>query len=123
MTDWNAQVIEEFRANGGKVGGMFEGRPLLLLHHVGARSGTARVAPLVYLPDGDRYVVFASKAGAPENPGCWLTLTRRSKWELRPWRCAPSRRPANSATTCMPRRWPYNRNSASTPRTRRGRSR
>jgi deazaflavin-dependent oxidoreductase (nitroreductase family) len=82
MTDWNAQVIEEFRANGGKVGGMFEGRPLLLLHHVGARSGTARVAPLVYLPDGDRYVVFASKAGAPENPGWYHNLLAHPDTEV-----------------------------------------
>jgi deazaflavin-dependent oxidoreductase (nitroreductase family) len=72
--DFNAQVIEEFRANGGRVGGMFEGRPLLLLHHTGARSGAARVNPLVYLPDGGRYVIFASKAGAPTNPDWYHNL-------------------------------------------------
>jgi deazaflavin-dependent oxidoreductase (nitroreductase family) len=68
VNDWNRQVIEEFRANAGRVGGQFEGAPLLLLHTVGARSGAARVNPLVYQADGDRYVVFASKAGAPTNP-------------------------------------------------------
>ncbi|MCW3033900.1 MAG: hypothetical protein QOK19_1978 [Solirubrobacteraceae bacterium] len=66
--DFNAQVIEEFRANEGRVGGMFEGAPLLLLHHVGARSGAPRVNPLVYQADDGRYVVFASKGGAPTNP-------------------------------------------------------
>ncbi|HEY5858765.1 MAG TPA: nitroreductase family deazaflavin-dependent oxidoreductase [Actinomycetota bacterium] len=66
--DWNTNIIEEFRANGGKVGGPFEGAPLLLLHTTGARSGAERVNPLMYLPDGDRLVVFASKGGAPDNP-------------------------------------------------------
>jgi deazaflavin-dependent oxidoreductase (nitroreductase family) len=67
--DWNAGIIEEFRANEGKVGGMFEGRPLLLLHHKGAKSGTVRVNPLAYqvLEDGN-LAVFASKGGAPTNP-------------------------------------------------------
>jgi deazaflavin-dependent oxidoreductase (nitroreductase family) len=74
MVDFNAQVIDEFRQNGGKVGGMFEGRPMILVHHVGARSGQERVTPLVYLPDGNRYVIFASKAGAPENPGWYHNL-------------------------------------------------
>ena len=72
--DFNAQVIEEFRANGGRVGGSFENVPLLLLHHVGARSGQARVNPVVYLPDGDRYVIFASKAGAPRHPAWYHNL-------------------------------------------------
>jgi deazaflavin-dependent oxidoreductase (nitroreductase family) len=72
--DFNAQIIEEFRANQGVVGGPFEGATLLLLHHVGARSGTDRVNPLVYNRDGDRYVVFASKAGAPTNPDWYHNL-------------------------------------------------
>lgn len=72
--DFNAKVIEEFRANQGRVGGPFEGSTLLLLHHVGARSGTQRINPLVYLRDGDRYVVFASKAGAPTNPDWYHNL-------------------------------------------------
>jgi deazaflavin-dependent oxidoreductase (nitroreductase family) len=66
--DFNAQVIDEFRANGGRVGGPFEHMPLLLLHHTGAKSGTSRINPLAYVSDGDRYVIFASKAGAPTNP-------------------------------------------------------
>lgn len=58
---WNAQAIIEFRRNHGKVGGNFEGAPLLLLHHMGARSGKPRINPMMYLKDGDRYLVFASK--------------------------------------------------------------
>jgi deazaflavin-dependent oxidoreductase (nitroreductase family) len=72
--DFNARIIEEFRANQGVVGGPFEGATLLLLHHVGARSGKDRINPLVYNRDGDRYVVFASKAGAPTNPDWYHNL-------------------------------------------------
>lgn len=72
--DFNAQIIDEFRANDGKVGGMFEGGTLLLLHHTGAKTGTSRVNPVGYLPDGDRYVIFASKAGAPTNPDWYHNL-------------------------------------------------
>ena len=72
--DFNARIIEEFRANQGRVGGMFEGSTLLLLHHVGARSGQDRVNPLAYNRDGDRYVVFASKGGAPTNPDWYHNL-------------------------------------------------
>jgi deazaflavin-dependent oxidoreductase (nitroreductase family) len=72
--DFNAQVIEDFRANEGRAGGMFEGMPIVLLHHTGAKSGTARVNPLAYLRDGDRYVVFASKGGAPTNPDWYHNL-------------------------------------------------
>jgi deazaflavin-dependent oxidoreductase (nitroreductase family) len=74
MPDFNEQVITEFRDNDGNVGGMFEGKALILVHHVGAKSGEARIAPLVYLPDGDRFVVFASKGGAPENPAWYHNL-------------------------------------------------
>jgi deazaflavin-dependent oxidoreductase (nitroreductase family) len=74
MADFNKQVITEFHENEGVVGGMFEGMPLLLLHHVGAKSGTWRIAPLVYLADGDRYVIFASKGGAPEHPSWFHNL-------------------------------------------------
>jgi deazaflavin-dependent oxidoreductase (nitroreductase family) len=72
--DFNAQVIEEFRANQGHVGGMFEHMPLVLLHHTGAKSGTERVNPVAYLRDGDRYVVFASKGGSPTHPAWYLNL-------------------------------------------------
>lgn len=66
--DFNTPIIEEFRANAGKVGGMFEGAPLLLLHHTGAKSGQERVNPLMYQQVGDALAVFASKGGAPTNP-------------------------------------------------------
>ena len=68
FNDWNRQIIEEFRANGGKVGGQFEGAPLVLLHTVGAKSGQQRVNPLAYYADGDNVVLIASKGGAPTNP-------------------------------------------------------
>jgi deazaflavin-dependent oxidoreductase (nitroreductase family) len=75
----NPRVIEEFRAKGGKVGGMFEGAPLLLLHHTGAKSGLARITPLgPYLADG-RIYVFATKAGAPENPAWFHNLVANPK--------------------------------------------
>jgi len=74
VSDWNDKIIAEFRANGGKVGGPFEGARLLLLHHVGARSGAERVAPLAYFPDGDRMLIIASKAGAPTNPDWYHNL-------------------------------------------------
>ncbi len=66
--DFDGPIIEEFRANGGKVGGMFEGAPLLLLHHKGAKSGRERVNPLMYQQVGDALAVFGSKGGAPTNP-------------------------------------------------------
>jgi deazaflavin-dependent oxidoreductase (nitroreductase family) len=66
--DWNTRLIEEFRANGGKVGGNFDGAPLLLLHTIGARSGQERVNPMMYQDLGGSVAVFASKAGAPTNP-------------------------------------------------------
>ena len=72
--DFNARIIEEFRANQGRVGDPFAGSTLLLLHHVGARSGKDRINPLAYNRDGDRYVVFASKAGAPTNPDWYHNL-------------------------------------------------
>jgi deazaflavin-dependent oxidoreductase (nitroreductase family) len=74
MEDFNTKVIEEFRTNDGRVGGMFESMPLLLLHNTGAKSGTERINPVAYLKDGDRYVVFASKGGAPTNPGWFHNL-------------------------------------------------
>jgi deazaflavin-dependent oxidoreductase (nitroreductase family) len=74
QADFNAPIIEEFRANDGRVGGMFEGMELLLLHHSGAKTGTPRVNPVAYLPDGDRYLIFASKAGAPTNPAWYHNL-------------------------------------------------
>src|ERR1039458_2207976 len=73
--DWNSKIIAEFRANEGKVGGQFEGAPLLLLHTVGAKSGQSRVHPMMYQDIGDDGVaVFASKAGAPTNPDWYYNL-------------------------------------------------
>jgi len=71
---WNEGIIEEFRANGGKVGGPFAGAPLLLLTTAGARSGKLRTNPVMYLTDGSRLLVFASKAGAPTNPDWYHNL-------------------------------------------------
>ena len=68
MSNMNKQVIEEFRANEGKVGGYFANNSLLLLHTTGAKSGKERVNPLVTFEDGDRLVIVASKGGAPSNP-------------------------------------------------------
>ena len=72
--DFNAKIIEEFRSSDGRVGGMFEGLPLLLLHHTGAKSGKSRTNPLAYQADDGRYVIFASKAGAPSNPDWYYNL-------------------------------------------------
>jgi deazaflavin-dependent oxidoreductase (nitroreductase family) len=72
--DFNAAIIDEFRANGGKVGGGFEGAPMLLLHTTGAKSGAARTNPMVYQQVGDNYAVFASKGGAPTNPDWYHNL-------------------------------------------------
>lgn len=72
--DRNKAIIAEFRANGGKVGGPFEGKPLLLLHTVGAKSKEPRINPAAYITDGERLVIIASKAGAPTNPGWYYNL-------------------------------------------------
>src|SRR6202051_4354890 len=72
--DFNRRNIEEFRANHGRVGGQFEGAPVLLLHSKGARSGQERVNPMMYLADGDRYLVFASAAGSDHNPAWYWNL-------------------------------------------------
>lgn len=73
MSDWNAEVIDEFRANDGRVAA-FARQPLLLLTHRGARTGTKRTNPLAYFRDGDDYVVVASKGGAPTNPDWYRNL-------------------------------------------------
>jgi deazaflavin-dependent oxidoreductase (nitroreductase family) len=74
MTDWNRQIIEEFRANAGKVGGPFAGAPVLLLHTTGARSGQERINPMMYQELGGPVAVFASKAGAPTHPDWYHNL-------------------------------------------------
>jgi deazaflavin-dependent oxidoreductase (nitroreductase family) len=73
-TDWNAKIIEEFRANDGKVGGPFKGAHLLLLHTTGAKTGQEHVTPVMYRPVTGGYAVFASKAGAPTNPAWYHNL-------------------------------------------------
>lgn len=74
VSDYNARNISEFRENHGKVGGYFEGKPLLLLHTIGRRSGKLRVNPVMYFRDGDRYLVFASKGGADTHPDWYFNL-------------------------------------------------
>jgi deazaflavin-dependent oxidoreductase (nitroreductase family) len=74
VSDWNRQVVTEFRANGGRLGGNFEGAPVLLLHTWGRTTGTERVNPMMYLAQDGRTFVFASKAGAPVNPDWYLNL-------------------------------------------------
>lgn len=74
VSDWNARIIEEFRTNGGEVGGPFEGASMLILHSTGARTGQERITPLVYQADGERIAVFASKGGAPEHPAWYHNL-------------------------------------------------
>ena len=77
FNDWNQQVIVEFRANEGRVGGGFTGAPMVLVHHVGRKSGKEYVIPLVYLPkdgDEDSIYIFASKGGAPVHPDWYHNL-------------------------------------------------
>ena len=79
VSEWNRAIIDEFRANNGKVGGPFAGAPLLLLHTTGAKSGKQRTSPVMYLADGDRLLVFASKAGAPTDPDWYHNLVANPK--------------------------------------------
>ena len=74
MNDWNTSIIEEFRANAGVVGGPFEGAPMVILHHTGAKSGVVRETPLMaqVVPDG--WAIFASKGGAPTAPDWFHNL-------------------------------------------------
>lgn len=74
MNEWNRQIMDEFHANAGKVGGPFEGVPLLLLTTTGARSGKRRTLPVGYMPDGDRLIIFATHGGLPTNPGWFYNL-------------------------------------------------
>src|SRR5581483_8450738 len=74
MSDYNRRIIEEFRANGGKVGGRWEGRDLLLITTKGRKSGREYTTPIVYTADGDRLLVYASQSGAPTHPDWYLNL-------------------------------------------------
>ncbi|AHH19483.1 hypothetical protein NONO_c46990 [Nocardia nova SH22a] len=83
--DWNTQIIDEFRANQGRVGGPFEGAPMLLVHHRGRKSGRETVTPVMYMPDErrlDTIYIFASKAGAPTNPAWYHNLTAAGTAEV-----------------------------------------
>lgn len=111
---FNEPVIAEFRANGGKVGGPFEGAPMLLLHTKGARSGQPRLSPLVYLRDGEHYVIIASKAGWDTHPHWYHNLlahpeaveievgTERLRVRPRPAEGAERRRLFDSMAERMP---------------------
>jgi deazaflavin-dependent oxidoreductase (nitroreductase family) len=79
---YNAKVIDEFRGNKGRVGGIWEGTPLLLVHHSGARSGASRLNPVGYLADESRYVIFASNGGAPSNPAWYHNLRANPRTEI-----------------------------------------
>ena len=72
--EYNAKIIAEFRARAGRVGGPWENTPLLLLHHTGAKSATARVSPVAYLPDDSRYFIWAANGGAPNHPAWYHNL-------------------------------------------------
>ena len=74
MSDYNTAIIEEFRANGGKVGGRWEGRELLLLTTTGRKSGRKHTTPVVFTLEGERLLVYASKGGAPKHPDWYLNL-------------------------------------------------
>ncbi len=80
--DHNAEIIEEFRTNQGRVGGYFEGQTILLLHTVGRRTGRHRVNPAVYLLDDDRFVILATKGGAPTNPHWYHNLMAHPEVEI-----------------------------------------
>ena len=81
MNDWNEPIIEEFRANGGKVGGRWEGRDLLLLTTTGRKSGRMHTTPVAFARDGDRLLVFASKGGAPKDPDWYRNPDLKEKWD------------------------------------------
>ena len=74
QNDWNTSIIKEFRANAGKVGGPFAGKTLLILHTIGAKSGREHINPVAYITDGNRFVIIASKGGAPINPDWYYNI-------------------------------------------------
>jgi deazaflavin-dependent oxidoreductase (nitroreductase family) len=82
LSDFNTNVIDEFHANNGVVGGYFEGQKMLLLHSIGAKSGKVRTIPLVTTMDGDKFVIIASKGGAPEHPDWYRNLTAHPEVEV-----------------------------------------
>ena len=122
-SDFNAKMIEEFRANGGRVGGPWAGTTLILIHHIGARSGTERVTPLGCSLQGDgRFAIVASNGGSPAHPDWYYNLKAspgsRSRWVPRRSRCWRRSWPAPPAPPCG-RSWSRYPSSASTSRTTR----
>jgi len=119
-SDFNTRTIAEFRANHGKVGAPFAGAPLLLLHTVGARSSLARVNPMMYLSDHDRYLVFGSKAGSDRNPDWYHNLLAhpdtRSKSETSSWTCTLNSSRDRNATPGSRTRHSSTRGSPATSR-------
>ncbi|MTD16256.1 nitroreductase family deazaflavin-dependent oxidoreductase [Nakamurella sp. YIM 132087] len=82
MSDFNADVIRQFRENNGAVGGPFEGARMILVHSIGARSGAETVSPLMWFPDGDRILIVASAAGAPKNPAWYHNVLAHPEVEV-----------------------------------------
>lgn len=82
MSDFNDEIMQDFRANHGKTSGMFAGGDLLLLTTTGAKTGKKRTLPLVYTMDGDKYVIVASKGGADTNPDWFFNLTTNPEAEI-----------------------------------------
>jgi deazaflavin-dependent oxidoreductase (nitroreductase family) len=101
VSDWNKKIIEEFRANDGKVGGHFANNTLLLLHTTGAKSGQERINPLVTFEDGDRLVIVASKGGAPTNPDWYYNLVANPDVTVE---YGTEKFPARAAVTSEPER-------------------
>lgn len=111
--DWNQKIIEEFRANQGKVGGPFENMNLLLLHTIGAKSGQPRINPVAYIKDGDQFVIAASKAGAPTHPDWYHNLVANAEVQVE---VGADRFVAQTAVTDEPERTRlYNQMAANYP--------
>ena len=82
MSDFNAQIIAEFRENDGVIGGPFEGAPIILMHTIGAKSGKVRLNPVMYKAVGDNLAVFASMAGAPTNPAWYYNIVANPEFDV-----------------------------------------
>jgi deazaflavin-dependent oxidoreductase (nitroreductase family) len=99
-SDYNTKIIEEFWANGGRVGGPWAGATLILIHHLGAKSGTERVTPVGYFPQGEgRYAIVASNGGSPTHPAWYHNLKAHSKT---PSRSVPRRSRSRRRSWAMP---------------------
>lgn len=121
LEDFNNAIVEEFRANGGQCGGMFEGNDMILVHNVGAKSGKTRISPLTYHPYEGDYVIMASAGGTPKNPAWYYNLAANpdvtvevgtETFEATANLAGPDERPTlyESMTTAMPRFADYQAN-------------